>query len=75
MKPIGVIVLLVISLVLIVWGVLLICGKGYRTIAGNWKSTNEQIEAQKRDGLGCAVGGILIGAAAICMLEAIVTCL
>ena len=46
--------------------------RGLRSIAGNRKATDEQIEAQKRDGLGHAIGGILIGMAVICMVELIV---
>ena len=71
-KSIGVVALLVVSLVLVVWGALLVSGRGLRSIAGNRKATDEQIEAQKRDGLGHAIGGILIGMAAICMVELIV---
>lgn len=71
-KSIGVVALLVVSLVLVVWGALLVSGRGFRSIAGNRKATDEQIEAQKQDGLGHAIGGILIGMAAICMVELVV---
>lgn len=75
MQILGEVILGILSVGLAIWGILLVSGRGYRTIAGNRKSTDEQVEAQKRDGLGRAIGGILIAAAVFCAAEAVAMCL
>lgn len=70
-KPLGAAISLAVFPALAIWGILLISGRGYRTIAGNRKSSDSQIEEERNDGLGRAIGVVLVGGATICAFEAV----
>lgn len=54
------IVLAPLCLVFVVWGILLIMGKAYRSIAGNQEASEEEIQVQKQGGLGKVLGGLML---------------
>lgn len=49
-----------LALAFLIWGLLLFFGKGYRSIAGNQFSSDDEIEKQKDTGLGKGIGGAMI---------------
>lgn len=62
---ISIIVLAPLCLGLTIWGIFLIAGKTYRTIAGNQEAADEEINEQRQAHLGKVIGVTMLVIASI----------